>query len=111
MREPLNNLFAIGKRMQIALASDDMEAFGALLQERQRIIESLDSSASPLERGEHPDLLEALATQDRLLGEALAQKEEEMMQTLRDLDQLRKADRTYRAMQPQQRFLKSDIRG
>jgi hypothetical protein len=34
-----------------------------------------------------------------------------MMQTLRDLDQLRKADRTYRAMQPQQRFLKSDIRG
>jgi hypothetical protein len=96
----LEAVYAVGQQMCSALHADDLETFFGLVQERGTLLEKLHRYAHPAEIDPNWErTAAALAQQQTLLNEALADQEQRMSEALHALERFKDA-RTVYAQRP-----------
>ncbi len=106
MNIDLKALLALGDKMHEALVADDFETFYELVDEREKLVGKL----SPQNTGApHAGLkktdAQVLEKQYNQIMNLLDEKEHHMMQQLRQIDQLKKAGKSYNSANYQRRQL------
>ena len=112
MEKILKAILNIGEQIQLALSTDDLDSFYDLLEEREKLVASLNQMAattplSPI----HSDAARALEAQFNSIIELLDKKEEQMMEQLRHVDRFRKAGQSYTPPVERRQFINKDLRG
>lgn len=96
MENQLKEILAIGNQILDALASDDLELFYTLIDQRETLVKDFkkpDSSSGPSQL--HVAYIQSLEEQYAQIVEVINQKERKLMQQLNHLNNLKKADNTY----------------
>lgn len=109
MHTSIKAIFDVGKKMQQALKTNDLDGFYTLVDERENLIAGLKKKNGNLQISEKDAA--ALEKQFQLIIETLNQKEQQMIDQLNQLDQFRKAGRSYHAPQNRRQFIRKNLMG
>ena len=112
MQELLNAIYQIGEDMRITLAENRLENFYGLLEKRQQAIEQLSifmEKSAP--SNEIQEKFSQLEEQFSGIMQDLQMKEQEMLQALNNLQNLKHAQRSYSFDRKPYRFIRNNISG
>ncbi len=112
MNTTLDAIYQLGEQMQQALAADDLDTFYNLVDQREDLVGRLSKSAKQEENFKlNPSESQALEDQYKLIIEAINKKEHEMMRQLRNVDQYKKAGKSYRSVKKRPQFINRNLHG
>ena len=112
MSMDLKALLALGNQMHDALAADDFQKFYDLVEERERLVDKLSPEEAAAKKiGLDKNDAVALEAQYNQILTLLEKKEAHMMEQLQQIDQLKKAGKSYGANYKRRQLINRKLLG
>ncbi|MFK7849150.1 MAG: hypothetical protein AB8G77_27935 [Rhodothermales bacterium] len=110
MDDSIKKILKVGTLIKQALDANDIDSFYNLVDKREEFINELKASGYKSTDMSASDT-QAIEQQFQEIVEAMNSKEEEMLQQLQQLDQFKRADRSYNTGHQRRQFITKKLLG
>ncbi len=110
MNDTVRKIYKVGTLIQQALEANDINSFCNLIDKREELINELKASGHKSTDLNAADA-QAIEEQFNAIVEAMNSKENDMLQQLQQLDQFKRADRSYNTGYQRRQFINKKLMG